>query len=342
MATPAQKRLAQKRLADIREAKNGQFKWPMWTGFSSKTGLDWIQLLVSLIGTFAIPISIIGLWVTVNQFNAQQTANQAQVLDQQQETTLDTYLDRMSDLLIMHNLRGSKPGDTVRALAEARTLIAIRNLDPRRRGILIKFLWKAYLINGPQQPIIDLSDAYLKKVDLSRAILDNINLEGALLDQASFFYSNLPRSDLSHTSLTDANLQGIELIDANLRDASLQGADLSCANLQGPQVSYCYNSVLQGTDLTGANLSHTNLTHVYLQGANLQGADLDGANLSDANLSGANLSGVDLSKVHLMGAIYNTKTIQAKDALGKPLTLEPTQWPPRFDPKAVGASCVDC
>jgi len=332
MATPTQKRLVQKRLTDIHEAKNTtwsrRFKW---TGFSSKTLWQWLKLLFQAIGAVAIPLSII---VGVSQFNAQQSesgkmlatqvaASAAQALDQQQETTLDTYLDRMSDLLIMHNLRGSKPGDTVRALAEARTLIAIRNLDldPRRRGILIKFLWKAYLINGPQ-PIIDLRTAYLKKVDLSSAILDNINLGGALLDQASFFYSNLPRSDLSGASLTYANLQGIELIDANLHDARLQGADLSCANVQGPQGLYFSCSDLRGANLTSANLSHTNLRHAYLQGANLQGADLDGA--------------------YLQGARYNTKTIQGKDAQGNPLTLEPTQWPQGFDPVNEGLICVDC
>ena len=49
MATPAQKKLAQKRLADIREANNTRFKW---TGFLGKTLWDWLNLL----GILAIPL----------------------------------------------------------------------------------------------------------------------------------------------------------------------------------------------------------------------------------------------------------------------------------------------
>src|SRR5262249_2395573 len=96
-------------------AKSGWFRG----GFEDKTSWDWFQLLAQMVGAFAIPLSLIGLIIGVWQFNTQQT-NSAQMqatqvaesaiqsLDQQQETTLDTYLDRMSDLLIVHNLRGSR------------------------------------------------------------------------------------------------------------------------------------------------------------------------------------------------------------------------------------------
>jgi len=55
MATPAQKKLAQKRLADIREAKNIRFKW---TGFAGKTLWDWLSVaLIPLV----IAVATIGL-----------------------------------------------------------------------------------------------------------------------------------------------------------------------------------------------------------------------------------------------------------------------------------------
>ena len=63
----------------------------------------------------AIPLSIIALIIGVWQFNAQQIfdnqkkAEQQKIefqnlKDQQQQTTLETYLDRMSDLLFTQHL----------------------------------------------------------------------------------------------------------------------------------------------------------------------------------------------------------------------------------------------
>src|SRR5207248_192912 len=80
----------------------------------------------------------------------QEEAAQQQALNQQRQTTLETYLDRMSDLLLFYHLSISKTGDEVRAMAEARTYTALRNLDGARKGTLIRFLWEAKLINGPQ------------------------------------------------------------------------------------------------------------------------------------------------------------------------------------------------
>jgi hypothetical protein len=79
-----------------------------------------------------ILIAVAGLLWGVYQFNAQQLASTqmqatqeaafaAKLLDQQRQNILDTYLDRMSDLLLTYHLSSSKPGDEVRALAQART-----------------------------------------------------------------------------------------------------------------------------------------------------------------------------------------------------------------------------
>src|SRR5437588_8172607 len=83
-------------------------KYNKQTGFENKTRWDKLQLLTQIVGAVAIPLSIIALIISVWQFNAQQnydnqkTAEQNQATlqnlkDQQQQSTLDTYLDRMSD-----------------------------------------------------------------------------------------------------------------------------------------------------------------------------------------------------------------------------------------------------
>ena len=126
------------------------------TGFEDKTSWDRLLLCAQVVGAFAIPLSIIALIIGVWQFNAQQifdnqrTAEQRQaefqnLKDQQQQTTLETYLDRMSDLLFTQHLNTSKIGDEVRQVARARTLAALQNLNPARKGILLQFLYESAL-----------------------------------------------------------------------------------------------------------------------------------------------------------------------------------------------------
>jgi Pentapeptide repeats (8 copies) len=137
----------------------------------------------------------------------QEAANQQRVIDQQRENTLDTYLDRMSDLLLIDHLATSKPGDEVRALAKSRTDTALLNLDGGRRGILVRYLLEAGLINGPT-PII--------------------SLKGANLTEAFF-----AGADLSYDYLQGANLSG-----ANLNDTLLQGARYNTKTDAIPLVVY--------------------------------------------------------------------------------------------------------
>src|SRR5216683_1758598 len=72
-----------------------------WTGFSNKTLWDWLQLLAVI----AIPVVVV--FVSISFSMQQDASNQQQhkidlqiANDQQRETTLKTYLDDMSDLLL--------------------------------------------------------------------------------------------------------------------------------------------------------------------------------------------------------------------------------------------------
>jgi Pentapeptide repeats (8 copies) len=125
----------------------------------------------------------------------------------------------------------------------------------------------------------------------------------------------------------------------------LDGADLNKATLDGHILvkADLSNTYLSEANMTRAALLTTNLHGAILENTNLAGAKLNDADLSDASLEGAMMNiQTDLSGIILQGAKYNTKPIQVKDAQGNPLTLEPTQWPQGFDPKAAGAICIDC
>jgi Pentapeptide repeats (8 copies) len=226
-------------------------KWlPTWTGFSGKTLWDWLQLLSML----AIPILIFAasLIFTHQQDLAnaiQHVIDQKTALDQQQEMTLKTYLDDMSDLLLNHNLRESKPGDGIRVLAQAKTLTALKGLGADRKRILLLFLYQTQLI------------AVVNRHDIA--------------DQGSAIVS------LSSADLTNANLSEVDLNGAFLYEANLSGAKLNHAHL--------YSTSLYHTNLSGADLSGADLSGAYMQGANLQNADLTGAFLKGAEVTQAQL-----------------------------------------------------
>jgi hypothetical protein len=180
---------------------------PLWTrrsGLAGKTLWDFLQLLV-------IPIVIAGggWWFVYQQGMASRIAS----ADQQQETALQTYLDRMSDLLLTDHLATSPDGDEVREVARERTHTLLPQLNSTRKGEVIKFLYEAGLLQGNAKGPA--------AVNLDRDDLSGANLQG----------SNLGGVNLSHADLSDANVSYADLTGANLFDADLTGANLTGANL---------------------------------------------------------------------------------------------------------------
>lgn len=209
--------------ASLRQEINNKGRW---TGLSNTTPWDWLRVL----GAVALLLALAYLAITYShdlQVAREQHLSDLQIsTDQHEQAALDTYLDRMSDLLLHEKLHDSQPGDAVRALARARTLTALRELNPDRKRILLGFLYEENLINV-NNAIVDLSFA-----DLSHA-----HLSGADLDEADLRYANLQGANLSFANLHDADLGGTSLVGAVLSNAFLMGAylgkaDLSSANLE--------------------------------------------------------------------------------------------------------------
>src|SRR5258708_5537927 len=131
-------------------------------GFTNRTLWEYLELLAVL----AIPVIIAAstLWFTnaQNRAAAAATAAQSQAAaaasekqhqtdlsiaqDQQQETALQTYLDRMSDLLLTEHLAISQPNDEVRQVARARTLTILPQLNDTRKKEVLQFLFEASLL----------------------------------------------------------------------------------------------------------------------------------------------------------------------------------------------------
>ena len=289
-------------------------KW-RW-GFSDKTGWDWLQILLQLLTALALPVALFlaAQWFSAQQSQASALASDKQhrtdlqiAQDQQRETTLKTYLDDMSDLLLNHNLHKSKPGDEVSQVARERTLTTLRRLDANRNGIVLQFLQDAQLISG-KNAVIDFLNA-----DLSNDDLRGVNLRGA----------NLRGADLSFANLSGADLRGADL---SFSFANPSGADLSFANLSGANL---YDAILERTHLRGAFLNKTKLFKADLSGADLSEAHLYGAYLRGANLSGADLSGAGLFGADLSFADLSTAKV-TQEQLNEAASLQGTIMPNRL------------
>src|SRR6266699_3322697 len=167
------------------------FNWD-WTGFSSytppvkdsnfqrgKTLWDWLNLL----GVFAIP-AVVGLgaaWYTAQQGKVSDREN----TDNQRETALQAYIDKMSELLLDKQLWKSQPEDEVRKIARVRTLTVLPRLDSERKKSVLQFLYESGLIEKGKR-IIDLRGADLRDANVTAAQLDTAkSLQGATMPDGS-------------------------------------------------------------------------------------------------------------------------------------------------------------
>src|SRR5260370_13071210 len=131
------------------------------SGFAGKTIWDFIQLL----GVIAIPIVVVvasnAFGSQLNQVNLRVSEQQYQTniqiaTNQQEDPTLATYLDTMTNLMLNNSLLHSKPGDEERIIARVHSLTALKRLDPTRKAIVLHFLCEPALL-----PITRLNHPHL-------------------------------------------------------------------------------------------------------------------------------------------------------------------------------------
>lgn len=210
-----------------------------------RTMWDWLQLLI-------IPVVLAG---AVFLLNRSERRNELVITEQRlQEEALQSYLDKMTELLLNKRLRLSAD-DEERAVARTRTLTVLRRLDEVRKGIVIRFLHESGLIQSPEG-IVSLLGADVRRASLRGAYLKGADLRGI----------DLSRADLREAFLIEARISG-----AHLNESRLSGAYLNEANLSA--------SILSGADLRRAILKRATMVGTILSGANLTEANLEGANL---------------------------------------------------------------
>src|ERR1039457_426016 len=263
-----------------------------------KSTRDWLKIVVPLV--VAVATIWASTWFGFRQLNEQHEHDLQLAQGQYQETTLQTYIDNIRNLLLNHKLAKSASQDTVSQLARVQTLNTLRNLNANQNRIVLQFLHDAGLIRS-QNSVLNLSNADLTNADLTGANLSNLDLNGATLTGAQLNGADLSGATLNGANLDGAQMKGADLSNSFLFDAELNRADLSHAalneaNLNGTSLS---DATMKDTTLTGASLGGAILTRAQLNGANMSAADLSGANLAGADLSGADLSDTILTAAGL-------------------------------------------
>ena len=192
----------------------------------------------------------------VGQRNTLDALAQQQNLDESriQEDVLQTYFQRIGDLLAENKLEPDEKNRQAKALARAYTLTTLRRKDGERKNFLVRFLWAAQLIRLPTSVI-----------SLSNANLDDAKLNNSSLTRTALRRARLRRADLSWTNLKGSDLQEALLTEANLTKTGLENVDLTLADLTG-------------ANLTGANLTNAILTDAKVTQEQLASCEkLDGA-----------------------------------------------------------------
>jgi hypothetical protein len=196
-------------------------------GFADKTVWHWLNLL----GLLLVPLlaSVLVAWFSDQQnatnleFAKQLHKNEQDIsLDQQRATILKEYLSSMREIVLHEALKTSQPDADVRVSAETETLVALGQLDGKRKAVVVQFLCRENLIidlPGPDGTIVRKSSI----IDLEGADLSQINLQKAAPERADFAGVNLAGANLAGAILSGANLQG-----AFLKRANLQGEHFRC------------------------------------------------------------------------------------------------------------------
>jgi uncharacterized protein YjbI with pentapeptide repeats len=252
--SPEDEKKAQQELARLRKKEKGASKTRQWFGFKGKTLWDWLQLLAALAIFGTLILTYLQLKSGEATAKQQDELNRQITVDKYREDILQGYFDKMTDLLLTQKIGDAK--DQAQAIAQARTLTTLRELDGERKGSLLNFLYTAKLIG--------FSDNYGMHVHARIIILINANLVGAILSEVTPSSTGLTHTDLTRTVLAGGDFSGADLSNAIIEDANLSNANFTYAVLRGAHFDY---ADLSGADLRDADLFGANLSFADLRGA---------------------------------------------------------------------------
>ena len=231
--------------------------------------------LWNLLELLIVPIGLAGGAILFSQ--AQRDTEIKIETERQRESAFQAYIDRIKDLVLeMHaphvdtGENSEESSDIQEALGNigaAYTKATLQQLDPKRKGMLLEFLYDTHLIGWIEPG----GDWHVQKIFLG----ENADFSGLVVNARALRGVNLVLADLSKSRLIgldlyEARLEGCNLSNSSFRGVLFSGAEMSGANLYNARmVNRVY---LEKATLVNANLKQADLRKVFWDGVNLEGA----------------------------------------------------------------------
>ena len=317
-----------------------------WAGLGGKTAWDWLDLVVIPLG-IALALSLYKRAQRRTELEVAESNNAAEqkvAQRQQWQRTFESYIDRMTSLILDNALLESADSSEVKGIARTRTMAALRSLNGFWRGEIVRFLLDAHVLQGSKdtepkeangaeptdENVIRLSGANLREAELNKVWLRNTCLRESDFTGATLVAANVIDAELVLADFGGATLRGTNFFKSDMRSARFIGADLRGAQLQfanltaavmkkadarGSKFEGCdlSRATFEGADLSGEKtvLRRAVMTGTSLPGVNLSRADMSGAKLERCNMKGANLSGTKVDR-----AVFKEVTLTGADLRG--------------------------
>jgi hypothetical protein len=190
-----------------------------YVSFLGKTVWEWIEIIVGV----SIPVLI--FWASSRLQKSLKEKDE----DRFRQEVLKTYIDQMTQL-ILHEYwpRGKRTlspetaqivgQDKLKAVARAKTLAVLRELDGVRKGEIVRFLSESNVLKDVSLIGADLSNANLRNVDFSGQDLRDVDFRHADLSFCNLSGSNLRNSDFESAKFFGAGAADADFYDVNLKD----------------------------------------------------------------------------------------------------------------------------
>ncbi|MEM6255724.1 MAG: pentapeptide repeat-containing protein [Cyanobacteria bacterium P01_D01_bin.156] len=258
----------------------------------------WKQVFWSLVSVIGVPLALLLVSHEIEQ------ANEATAQNTREAESIDAYVDSVGELLLNIDIEQADPSKIER-LIRSKTLLVTRQINPNRKGQVVRFLYDQELIFSEQE--------------VQRRQQEITNAQS--LQQTTERLEEVPPQELAESQSPQKTTEEIEdtFHQVNLGGLDLVGVNLNSAFIPGIN--------LANTTMQKANLSNTNLVRADFTGADLNRADLSGADLSSATLDGSNLANAVFTDDTTSQAVCEKYSL-----LKEGESTCPTIFPDGFDP----------
>ncbi|CAF4337123.1 unnamed protein product, partial [Didymodactylos carnosus] len=225
------------------------------TSSLTRSKFEWIKL----ISTILVPL-MIGVFTIVTTVQQIQTDGQNRLKDIQiaydqrqhdlflasesrREYLFDKYLNDVSYYVQLGENRSSTDKITI----HSKTLAVFRQMDPRRKGDVIRSLLEQKLIYWQSNDQFDMSDSDLSYTEFDQMVtLDGLRLENLRLNNVKFINLHLRNCVFRNSILTGSNFTNSIITEIDFRNTELDHTDFT-------------HTTITHTDFTSANLNRSNI-----------------------------------------------------------------------------------